>query len=169
MTQKKEAPPATHTAESADNPPGLDTPIISSNRPDDNAPPSDAQAGRSDDDAPPIGAPPIAPVRPALIEDSHGGNGRPPVNVFSGAILTLADIYAQTEPDTWLVSELFCRGEFILIFGDSASGKTFLTTDLLIALATGEPWIDGLFTVPRPALCIYAYGEGRRGMRVSIR
>ena len=85
-------------------------------------------------------------------------------NPFIGKILTLQELYEQQPPDNWLAENLLCRGELFMLFGDSATGKTYLAIDLIYALATGEPWAGGKFPVPRPCTCVYAYAEGTRGI-----
>lgn len=48
----------------------------------------------------------------------------------------------------WLVSGVIERGSNGFIAAEPKSGKSFATTDLCIALATGSSWLD--FSVPRP-------------------
>jgi len=107
---------------------------------------------------------PVGPITPAPVDEPHKGAGRRQ-EPFAGAFLTLQQLYAQQDPDNWIIDNLFCRGELLMVVGDSGTGKSYLVLDMLFAIATGESWAGGRFAIPRRQLCIYSYGEGRRGIR----
>ena len=72
----------------------------------------------------------------------------------------------RTEPlPEWLVDEVLTRGGLAVIYGPSGHGKTFVTLDLCLSLATGRPW-QGHDTTHAPV--VYVSGEGAAGIRVRV-
>jgi hypothetical protein len=54
----------------------------------------------------------------------------------------LLDLTAEPPPVRWLVDGLMCRGDLHLLMGDPNLGKSWLTLDLALAIASGRPtWI----------------------------
>ncbi|WP_137110251.1 helicase RepA family protein [Rhodobacter sp. SY28-1] len=74
-------------------------------------------------------------------------------------LVRFADLQA-TEPD-YLVEGLIERGNMVLIFGDPAAGKSFLTIDLGACVATGTNF-HGRPT--KAGAVIYIAGEGHSGL-----
>ncbi len=74
-------------------------------------------------------------------------------------LVRFADLQA-TEPD-YLVEGLIERGNMVLIFGDPAAGKSFLTIDLGACVSTGTSF-HGRPT--KAGAVIYIAGEGHSGL-----
>ena len=72
------------------------------------------------------------------------------------------DLGKPTEPYDWLVKPLIARGEVSVVAGPSGSGKSFLITDLALAIARGKPFM-GIHRV-KPGGVIYQAGEGKKGL-----
>ncbi|RMG89285.1 MAG: hypothetical protein D6706_21620, partial [Chloroflexi bacterium] len=65
-------------------------------------------------------------------------------------------------PDTeWLVYGAIAERDAGMIFGDAASGKTYLAIDLAVSLAAGLDWMNR-WPVERPRRVLYFIAEGRR-------
>jgi RecA-family ATPase len=67
-------------------------------------------------------------------------------------------------PKNWLVQDWFGPGDLVMIFGDSGTGKTFLTIDMIVCGAMGKP-IAGKFNVTRRYRTLYCTEEGIAGLR----
>lgn len=74
-------------------------------------------------------------------------------------LVRFSDLQA-TEPD-YLVEGLIERGNMVLVFGDPAAGKSFLTIDLGACVATGSAF-HGRAT--KAGSVIYIAGEGHSGL-----
>jgi len=107
---------------------------------------------------------PFAPAAPVTAGGGAVADASARRNPFLTRFLTLPELYQQPDQDDWLVKDVFCRGELVMVYGDSGSGKTFVAVDLLVCLATGEPWCSGQFSIPFLRQAVYATGEGRRGI-----
>jgi AAA domain-containing protein len=59
----------------------------------------------------------------------------------------------QVEPVPWAVCGLFAQQDIVVIGGEGGTGKSILSLDLAIALATGQPFLEML--VPRPQSVLY--------------
>jgi RecA-family ATPase len=73
--------------------------------------------------------------------------------------LTLATI--MTEPDTptdWLIRDILASGEHALVFGDSASFKSWAEIHMALCLAAGLKWLD-TFEVPQCRRVLYCDQE----------
>lgn len=69
------------------------------------------------------------------------------------------------DPD-WLIDDVIARGDMVILFGPSASGKTFVALDLCARLAHGlQVW--GRDTVT--AHVLYVTGEGGAGLRNRVK
>lgn len=73
---------------------------------------------------------------------------------------------AALQPAPWLVRGLLPASGLAAVFGPSASGKSFLTLDLCLALAEGRQWFGHR---TRAAFVVYASLEGQLGMRQRVR
>lgn len=71
--------------------------------------------------------------------------------------------YLQREPKQYIVDSLLGVKDLGMIFGESGTGKTFVTLDMLRACACGDMFA-GKFQVSRPLTTIYATGEGHGGL-----
>jgi hypothetical protein len=70
----------------------------------------------------------------------------------------------EMRPPAWLVRGLIERDSLCLLFGDPASGKSFIALDLACSLATGRADFHGL-RVCAPGPVVYLAGEGQHGLR----
>jgi hypothetical protein len=69
-------------------------------------------------------------------------------------------------PPEQIVRGLLTAGSLFVIYGESNSGKTFLTLDLTLAVAQGISWRDRR---TRRGLVIYVAGEGAASVRARIK
>lgn len=74
--------------------------------------------------------------------------------------------FTRAEPVRWAIKGVLPRAETCAIVGESGSGKTFLTLDMLMAIATGLDW-RGHKVTQEPVLYICA--EGAAGFRLRLR
>jgi hypothetical protein len=70
--------------------------------------------------------------------------------------------FLRRKPGTWLIKGLLPRAGLGVIYGASGAGKTFLTLDLVGALARGIPWRG---KTAAKARCVYIVAEGAGGFR----
>ena len=75
--------------------------------------------------------------------------------------LLSVDDLQNRPPPTWLIDSFICEGELAVIFGPPAQGKTFLSLDMALHMATGRNW-HGFETKKRRVL--YIAGEGVAGL-----
>ncbi len=75
-------------------------------------------------------------------------------------LLSVQDLQNRPPP-TWLIDSFICEGELAVIFGPPAQGKTFLSLDMALHMATGRNW-HGFETKKRRVL--YIAGEGVAGL-----
>lgn len=80
---------------------------------------------------------------------------------------TVPEICARP-PKQWLINDILGIGDIGMLFGDSGSGKTFLTLDLAFALATGQQFFADRFAIAKPAKVIYCIGEGVGGFPARL-
>lgn len=88
----------------------------------------------------------------------------PPViagNAFTGKFFSLAQVLATPDNADWLFPDLLCRGDTMMLYGDSGAGKSFVALDMAFALAAGVPWCNGLFVPTSPRRVLYCVGEGK--------
>lgn len=78
-----------------------------------------------------------------------------------GPLCWFADVEAVTTQD-FLVRDLILAGSLTVIYGESNSGKTFLTLDLMMAIALGQPWNGHRV---RRGLVLYVAAEGGSGIQ----
>ncbi len=107
-------------------------------------------------------------VKPCLIQidvenesSQQANNEDRPFPFVSAASLT--DKPAAID---WLVPNMLERATLNLMFGESASGKSVLATELAYCIASGQPWGD-IQTQQAPVLIIV--GEGFNGYRRRLR
>lgn len=70
-----------------------------------------------------------------------------------------AHVFAVGTPPSWIVKNVLPEAELGVVFGDSGSGKTFATLDLVACIALGEPW-RGIRTKQKRVVYIAAEGSG---------
>lgn len=79
------------------------------------------------------------------------------------------DVFAKEplpEPE-WLIRDIFEKNSQVVVWGVSGDGKSFVTLDFAMSIATGRPWLGKYPVMQGPVL--YAVGEGPRGMRRRAR
>ena len=69
-------------------------------------------------------------------------------------------LYAEAEQ--WLIYGLWQQDSIGMIFGDGASGKTYLAINQCVHLACGLPWLSDKYPTGEPKKIIYFISEGRR-------
>lgn len=79
-------------------------------------------------------------------------------------IRTRADL-KNLPPPKWLVKNMFQQGSFNVIYGQPASGKTFVALDIGLSVATGTPFLDHAIT---QGSVIYLAGEGHSGLNSRV-
>lgn len=77
-----------------------------------------------------------------------------------------AEIFAQGKPMEWVVRGVLPRAELAVIYGESGSGKSFLTLDLCAAISLGMAWRERSTVAGR---CVYVCAEGAGGFRARLR
>ena len=91
------------------------------------------------------------------------------LNPFYGKFYSLDQILAMTDDEEWLLRDLLCKQDIMMLYGDSGVGKSFVALDMAFSLAAGIPWCNGQFIPSRPARVLYCVGEGWRGFRKRIK
>jgi len=76
---------------------------------------------------------------------------------------TVDDILARPHPG-WLVRNVLPKAPLALVYGQSGSGKSFLTLDIACSIARGVPWMGQ--RVKHGGVIVVA-GEGHLAMRLS--
>lgn len=62
-------------------------------------------------------------------------------------------------PDrAWLVESLIPEQSFVMLYGPSSAGKSFLALDLMCSLAVGTPWLEQEIKIPGKTLYVAAEG-----------
>lgn len=67
----------------------------------------------------------------------------------------------KISPPKWIVEDYFEENSIAEIFGDPASGKTFIALDLAASIATGKSWLG---KEVKKGLVFYVAGEGHNGL-----
>ncbi|MHB9133645.1 MAG: AAA family ATPase [Armatimonadota bacterium] len=80
-------------------------------------------------------------------------------------VLNLRELFMVNAVMEWLLTNILCRGDLFILYGDSASGKSYIAICMAMALACGVAWCNGRFEVPAPRLVVYIAGEGWRGLK----
>lgn len=89
------------------------------------------------------------------IRQAGQGDGRRSTFVGLGEML-------NTPPaENWLIKSWIPSDSIIVIFGDSGTGKSFVTIDLLCHIAAGIPWLG---SETRKGIVLYIAGEGQNGI-----
>jgi hypothetical protein len=77
-----------------------------------------------------------------------------------------ADGLCDSPPGDWLIKGVLPRGELVVVYGASGSGKTFVVLDMACTLALGEPWRGHRVKQSR-VLIIAAEGGANIGKRIK--
>lgn len=67
----------------------------------------------------------------------------------------------EISPPKWIVEDYFEENSLAEIFGDPATGKTFIALDLAASIATGKPWMG---KEVKKGIVFYIAGEGHNGL-----
>ena len=81
------------------------------------------------------------------------------------AFRTVDEVLAQAGAVEWLIDGLLPEGGFTSVFGDPATGKSFLALDLALHIAAGREWCG---KAVRQGAALYIAGEGHAGMGQRI-
>lgn len=76
------------------------------------------------------------------------------------------DEFAGAGPLDWIVEGVLPDADLAMVFGESQSGKSFWTVDLLLAISQGVPWQGRETTKAR---CAYVAAEGAAGFRNRLK
>ena len=82
--------------------------------------------------------------------------------------MTIAEI-DQLPPLTWLIEDHLPQEGLVVLYGPPASGKTFVSLSMALAVACGAPWLG--VKVRRPPTytdVVYIYAEGTRGISKRV-
>lgn len=73
--------------------------------------------------------------------------------------------FAVLEDEEWLIEDVLPRAQLGVVYGASGSGKSFVTLDMVFAIARGVPWRGKAVDKARVA---YICAEGVRGFRKRL-
>lgn len=90
------------------------------------------------------------------LEQLRTEHDRKPLFTSIGALI------AKPSPTDWLIKDYFERDKTVLLFGISGGGKTFITVDMGLSIATGKDW-QGHAT--KQGAVFYICGEGKSGIK----
>lgn len=99
----------------------------------------------------------------AAVDSGQGEAAAPAAPRFQ--LIQAAD-FATRSPLSWLVKGVLPAAELIVVYGESTSGKSFFTLDILIAVARGLPWRHHITTKGR---CVYVVAEGAGGFQNRLK
>ena len=80
-------------------------------------------------------------------------------------LFTDTQVTQMPDPE-WLIEKLFPTGSFVVLYGPSEHGKSFVALDWAFHIATGKPW-QGLPVKQGPVVYIAAEGRGGLGQRIT--
>ncbi len=80
--------------------------------------------------------------------------------------VTWANLDAPGPEHEWLIKNVLTRSEIGMVAGPSKSGKSFLVSDMALAVARGVDWF-GRRTLPGGV--VYQAGEGQKGLKKRLR
>jgi hypothetical protein len=96
-------------------------------------------------------------------ESEEDFNAPPPADLYEPLDF---DQLAQLPPPSYLIENLITDYGLTVIFGDPASGKTFLALDMALHLAYGASWHE---RETRQTGILYIVGEGVRGFAKRVK
>lgn len=103
---------------------------------------------------------------PALIERAQAAINNVATEKPMRFAMQYASEFAEGPEPTWLVDGLIPQAELVVIYGESGSGKSFITLDIGGAIALGRPW-RGLEV--QQGKVAYVAAEGAGGFRKRIK
>jgi hypothetical protein len=74
--------------------------------------------------------------------------------------------FADGEPPGWIIKAVLPKGELVVLFGESGSGKSFVALDLCMSIARGEPWREHR---TKQGQVVYIAAEGGGGFRKRLK
>ena len=89
---------------------------------------------------------------------------QPPVTAY-GAV-RYCDLDLLDAPEEYIIKGVLPRGGIAILYGDSGAGKSFLSIDMAMKIAQGQPWFDQRV---RKGGVIYQAGEGQKGILKRFR
>jgi hypothetical protein len=96
------------------------------------------------------------PPPDAMFDTQTAAAAERPVRTFS--FLQLLTEEVEYQPD-YIEPSFAGPGNFVLIAGPPKAQKSFLLQEMLVACATGSPFLGGTFTVPKPLRVFYLQAE----------
>jgi len=90
---------------------------------------------------------------------------KPPV-VVSDYLIHVNGFSAQPAPISWMVKHWIQDKALVMVHGPSGGGKTFVTLDWMLHIASGKPLWHGHKV--KPGNMVYLAGEGHHGLRSRI-
>src|SRR5438874_4335197 len=96
----------------------------------------------------------------ALVESSNS----PPQPTEKFKLYTIDDLRQLPSP-IWLIESLIGLNTLVVLYGQPASGKSFVALDMALSIASGQPWHS--HGVEKKAV-IYVVGEGGRGLAARV-
>ena len=103
--------------------------------------------------------------RPTAVESLNGlaaRNGR-----VENPLRCLSTTELRTLPPVaWLIDRVLVAFAFVVLYGPSGVGKSFLALDLALTVASGAPWLDGSPTTG--GWVLYIAAEGAAGLTRRI-
>lgn len=77
-----------------------------------------------------------------------------------------AEDFTAGDPPEWLIDGILPRAELCVIYGESGSGKSFLSLDMAAAITRGTDW-RGMATLP--GAVVYVCAEGAGGFKTRLK
>lgn len=79
-------------------------------------------------------------------------------------LYSVSDLFKFSQPE-WLIENLFPVEALVAVYGPSGHGKSFLTLDWALSIATGGAWLG---RPVRQGPVVYIAAEGGRGIRKRV-
>lgn len=90
----------------------------------------------------------------------------PQLETKFGAV-SFKDLWKKTDPYKWLIKGVIPAGERIIIYGETQSGKSFLTLDMVMHMARGADYCGRKTRQVGVAYCAFEGGKGFRGRAMA--
>jgi hypothetical protein len=96
--------------------------------------------------------------------------GRPAIDINAPEVKRVLERYrplslqeiAQQKPPQWLLARHIPENSLVELFGEFATGKSFLALDWALSIAAGKPWLGQKV---QQGHVVYVYAEGTQGLR----
>lgn len=112
-----------------------------------------------------VGGPVANPEDFDTIEDTPEEAAAKKARADRFAVIPAASFSNRPAP-SYYVQGLIPMADLVVFYGDSGSGKSFVVTDMMLAIARGEPW-RGLKT--RKGRVVYIVAEGSGGYALRLK